>query len=84
MDIEQLGKIQKISPSAHLYERIQHKIMAAKKAQMSHKMTLAIHVSIVILLVINVLVMIKIHTETSDAQIYAQSLEIISNNNLYQ
>lgn len=84
MDIEQLGEIQKISPSALLYERIQHKIMANRKAQMSHKMALAIHISIVILMVINVLVLVKFSTKTSDVQIYAQSIQIISNNNLYQ
>lgn len=84
MDIEQLGEIQKISPSALLYERIQHKIMANRKAQMSHKMALAIHISIVILMVINVLVLVKFSTKTSDVKIYAQSIQIISNNNLYQ
>ena len=84
MDIEQLGEIQKVSPSELLYERIQHKIIANRKAQISHKMALAIHISIVILMVINVLVLVKSSTKTSDAQIYAQSIQIISNNNLYQ
>ena len=84
MDLENLGKIQKVEAPPFLFKRIQQKIESERKQQMPKAFALAINFSFAVVLLINVLVFVGNISETNSAESYAQSIHLISNNNLYK
>lgn len=84
MDLNNLGKIQRVEVPPFLFTRIQQKIESEKREQMPLRMVFAINLSFAIILMINVMVFMGNNSKSNTTESYAQSIHLVSNNSLYK
>ncbi len=84
MDLNNLGKIQRVEVPPFLFTRIKQKIESEKREQMPLRMVFAINLSFAIILMINVMVFMGNNSKSNTTESYAQSIHLVSNNSLYK
>jgi hypothetical protein len=84
MDLENLGKIKRLEAPPYLFTRIKQRIEQSKKERLPRSIAVALSFSFAVLLVINTLVIVKYNSAPNAMQSYAQSINLTSNNSLYQ
>lgn len=84
MDLEKLGRIQKVEAPSFLFTRIQQKIESEKSERMPLRTAVIINLSFAVILMLNVLVFIESNSNSNSTESYAQSIQLISNNALYK
>lgn len=83
MDLDNLGKIQRVEIPPFLFTRIQRKIEQSKKERMPKSVALTVSFSVALLLVINTIVLINYNSKENTTDSLAQSIHLTSNNSLY-
>lgn len=83
MDLDNLGKIQRVETPPFLFTRIQRKIEQSKKERMPKSVALTVSFSVALLLVINTIVLINYNSKENTTDSLAQSIHLTSNNSLY-
>jgi len=84
MDLEKLGKIQKVETPPFLFTKIQQKIELSKKEKMPKNISWALSISFALLLVINGFVFFNTNSKTNTTENYASAIHLTSNNSLYK
>ncbi len=84
MNLDNLGKIQRVEAPPYLFTRIQQKIEHIKKGKISTGAILAMSFSFAVLLLINIVVLTNYNTNSSAAENYAASIHLTTNNSLYK
>ncbi len=83
MDLDNLGKIQRVETPPFLFTRIQQKIEQSKKERMRKSVALSVSFSVALLLAINTIVLINYNSKENTTDSLAQSIHLTSNNSLY-
>ena len=84
MKIESLGKIQKVEAPPYLFTRIQQKIEQLNAERMPKSTFLALNLSFLLLVIINVIVLKDNSLERKATENYIESIHLIDNNSLYK
>jgi len=84
LDLEQLNRIQRVEAPPYLFTRIQQKIANGQTERLPKGMAVAINLSFVLILVINVIVFMRNTNKSDSTENYAQSIHLMSNNSLYK
>lgn len=83
MDIEQLGKIQRVEAPPFLFTRIQQRIENERMQRVSTGKVVALAFSFAVILIINTLVFVGAKSETNSTEMYANAINLTSTNTLY-
>jgi len=84
MDLDNLGRIQKVEAPTYLFTRILQKIEREKRERLSPRMVVTLNLSLTVVIIINLIVFIGSHTRLTSIESYAESIRLISDNNLYK
>lgn len=84
MDLDNLGRIQKVEAPTDLFTRILQKIEREKRDRLSPRMALTLNLSLIVVIIINVIVFIGGSTRVTSVESYAESIRLTSDNNLYK
>jgi len=84
MNIDSLGKIQKVEAPPYLFTRIQQKIEQLNKDRMPKSTFLVLNFSFLLLLIINVVVLKSNNLGKKSTEKYLESIHLIDNNSLYE
>lgn len=84
MNLDKLGKIQRVEAPTYLFTRIQQKVENEKRERLSPRMALTLNLSLTVVIIINVIVFIAGHTRLTSIESYAEFIRLTSDNNLYK
>ncbi len=84
MDLDNLGRIQKVEAPNYLFTRILQKIEREKRERLSPRMAVTLNLSLTVVIIINLIVFIASHTRLTSVESYAESIRLTSDNNLYK
>jgi hypothetical protein len=83
MEVDYLERIQRVETPPFLFTRIQERVKQIEKDSMPKYVSLAINVSFLLLLTINVIVLVNYPSKQNVNENLAKSMNLISNNSLY-
>ena len=84
MDIDNLGRIQKVEAPTYLFTRIVKKIEREKRERLSPIMAVTLYLSLTVVIIVNVIVFIGSDTRLTSVESYAEFIRLTSDNNLYK
>lgn len=84
MNLDNLDKIQRLEAPPFLYTRIKQKIEQSKEARVHPVLVMAAASVVVILFAINTFVLFDFTSQPSSIQNLSDSINLISNNSLYE
>ena len=84
MDLTYLEKIKRVDTPPFLFTRIQQKINYAQNTIVPKKIVWTISLAFIVILMLNVSIIVSQQTPSNTLESYAQSINLISNNNLYK
>ncbi len=84
MNLNLLNKIHKVDTPPFLFTRVKQKIISTQASEVPKKLVWALSLSFMLIIILNISAVI--HTEKSKTPeiSLAQSMNLLSNNNLYQ
>ena len=83
MNLDNLGKIQRVETPPFFFTRIQQKIEQSKKERMPKSVALTVSFSVALLLAINAIVLVNYNSKENTTEGFAKSMHLSSNNSLY-
>jgi hypothetical protein len=83
MNLDNLGKIQRVETPPFLFTRIQQKIEQSKKERMPMSVALTVSFSVALLLAINAIVLVNYNSKANTTESFAKSMHLTSNNSIY-
>ncbi len=84
MDLDNLGRIQKVEAPTYLFTRILQKIEREKRERLSPRMAWILNLSLAVVIFMNAIVFIGSDSRLASVESYAESIRLISDNNLYK
>ena len=83
MNLDNLGKIQRVETPPFLFTRIQQKIEQSKKERMPMSVALTVSFSVALFLAINAIVLVNYNSKANTTESFAKSMHLTSNNSIY-
>jgi hypothetical protein len=80
MNLDNLGKIQRVETPPFLFTRIQQKIEQSKKERMPKSVALTVNFSVALLLAINAIVLVNYNSKVNTTESFAKSMNLTYNN----
>lgn len=84
MDLDNLGRIQKVEAPTYLFTRILQKIESEKRERLSPRMAWILNLSLAVVIFMNAIVVIGTDSRLASVESYAESIRLTSENNLYK
>ena len=84
MNIDKLGKIQRVEAPTYLFTRIQKKVESEKRERLSPRMAWILNLSVAVVIFVNAIVVIGTDSRLASVESYAESIRLTSENNLYK
>ena len=81
MNLDKLGKIQRVEAPTYLFTRIQQKVENEKRERLSPRMA---NLSLAVVIFMNAIVFIGSDSRLASVESYAESIRLTSDNNLYK
>lgn len=80
MNLDNLGKIQRVETPPFLFTRIQQKIEQSKKERLPKSVALTVNFSVALLLAINAIVLVNYNSKVNTTESFAKSMNLTYNN----
>jgi hypothetical protein len=84
MNLDKLGKIQRVEAPTYLFTRIQQKVENEKRERLSPRMAWILNLSLAVVIFMNAIVFIGSDSRLASVESYAESIRLTSENNLYK